>query len=124
MGFEACYTPRRRGWPGYGEEFEVPLAMLVSPKKKFVPSSLEFINYYTIAGLGNDVRLCLICNALLLQTTSHLLIFKTITVSRVRFVLLLQGGCGFFPPDEPNETECDECKTDQGTNDNTGDRPL
>jgi len=93
-------------------------------KKKFVPSSLEFINYYTIAGLGNDVRLCLICNALLLQTTSHLLIFKTITVSRVRFVLLLQGGCGFFPPDEPNETECDECKTDQGTNDNTGDRPL
>jgi hypothetical protein len=28
-----CVAHRRRGWPGDGEEFEVPPAMLVPPTK-------------------------------------------------------------------------------------------
>ena len=33
-------------------------------------------------------------------------------------------GCGLFPFDEPNESWYDECKTDQGTNNHTGNRPF
>jgi len=110
-------------WMARNSKSRYHLRCQFSQKKK-IPSPFEYINY--------NIRLwkrlfdiqynTMHCKVILLRS-SYRVTVKTRAISRVRFVLPPQGG-GLFPFVTPNETEYDECKADQGTNDGTGDRPL